>query len=78
MNFTILYILHALNSKNDVIYKFNEFNFVLFNKLKMRDDDIEIRQKKTLQTSKNATSEIKIDIIQKLLHDSIVKNEISE
>ena len=42
MNFTILYILHALNSKNDVIYEFNEFNFILFNELKMRDDDIEI------------------------------------
>ena len=76
MNFTILYILHALNLKNDVIYKFDKFNFILFNKLKMRDDDIKIWQKKTLQTSKNATSEVKIDIIQKLLHDPIMKNEI--
>ena len=42
MNFTILYILRALNSKNDVIYEFNEFNFTLFNELKMRDGDIEI------------------------------------
>ena len=42
MNFTILYILRALNPKNDVIYKFDEFNFTLFDELKMRDDDIEI------------------------------------
>ena len=74
-NFIISYILRALNSKDDVIYKFNEFNFILFDKLKMRDDDIEIWQKKTLQMSKNAMSKIKIDIVQKLFYDFIVKNE---
>ena len=42
MSFTILYTLRALNSKNDVIYKFDEFNFILFDELKMRDGDIEI------------------------------------
>ena len=63
INFTISYILRALNLENDVIYKFNKFNFILFNKLKMRDDDIEIWQKKTLQTSKNVMSKIKINIV---------------
>ena len=75
MNFTISYTLRALNLKNNIIYKFDEFNFILFNKLKMRDDDIEIWQKKTLQMSKNAMLKIKINIIQKLLHDPIVKNK---
>ena len=78
MNFTISYILRALNLKNDVIYEFDKFNFILFDELKVRDGDIEIWQKKTLQTSKNAMSEIKIDIIQKLFHDFIVKSEISK
>ena len=77
MNFTISYILRALNLKDDVIYKFDESNFILFDELKMRDGDIEIRQKKTLQTSKDATSEVEIDIVQKLFHDFTVKNEIS-
>ena len=42
MNFTILYTLRALNLKNDVIYKFNESNFILFDELKVRDGDIEV------------------------------------
>ena len=42
MNFTISYILRALNLKNDVIYEFDKFNFILFDELKVRDGDIEI------------------------------------
>ena len=35
-------------------------------------------KKKTLQMSKNAMSKIKIDIVQKLFYDFIMKNEISK